>query len=271
MFIDESPTYFEETVLSTKTKFDERCPRCVGYQILNKDTGELIPASCNTYRCEHCGWRKKNRLAKALQAYFKQFKIIRFWTFTFQSKIFDLSDETNQLKIASECWRRFVNNLRRSKKLSKHQQKVQYVKVTELHKTGVPHFHVFFDRWIPRAIIQEIWEHSIRSKIDYKEKTGNSFVEGIKNAKAAAEYVCKYMMKTILEISASTKSRIWSKSSRTKIFPVKPFYSPWLFINSRSESLYSFSLRVSSQESSLIYPEYYLTADFENKYIANSS
>ena len=176
-----------------------------------------------------------------------------------------------KVKLSSEIWRRFMISVRRSKLLTKHRRAVQYVKVLEIQKNGSPHYHVFFDRWIERYIINSLWEKAILSIVWYWGKSGNAYVEGIKNRKAAAAYVSKYLVKTINELQMSVKLRIWSKSNKTSIFDKKPFYTPWLFCNLMRESLYLLSLRATSQEFNRKYWDFYLTADKEFKYIANVS
>jgi DNA-directed RNA polymerase subunit RPC12/RpoP len=246
------------------------CPRCNKLFFVNTLTGEIVKGRCNTYACEYCGYRKARKLQNALKNYFQKFKYIRLWTFTVSSKLFENIPEADKFRALSEIWRRFLNNLRRDKRLSPVMQKVQYVKVLELQKSGNPHYHCFFDRWIPRAIINAIWEsilehfynsgflYSINDEIEdyYSDapdvhifnKFGNAYVEGAVSASTASDYISKYLMKTIKDLSAVIKARVWTKSSRVRLFPLKPLPSPWMLLLSAEKLLYLFSLRATSPE-----------------------
>lgn len=269
------------------------CPRCDKLFFVNTVTGEIVKGKCNTYACEYCGYRKARKLQNALKNYFKQYQYIRLWTFTVSSKLFENLPEAQKFKALSEIWRRFLNNLRRDKRLSHTQQKVQYVKVLELQKSGNPHYHCFFDRWIPRQVVNEIWEYilkhfyesgflySINDEIeDYSDeapdehtfnKFGNAYVEGAVSASTAADYISKYLMKTIKDLAQVIKARVWTKSSRVRLFPLKPLPSPWMLLSSAEKLLYLFSLRATSQEnnSELKLFEHNIQ-DLEN-YIGNTS
>jgi hypothetical protein len=53
-------------------------------------------------------------------------------------------------------------------------------------------------------------------------------------------------MKTIKDLSSSIKARVWTKSSKVRIFPLKPLPSPWTTLQNAERLLYLYSLRTSS-------------------------
>jgi hypothetical protein len=223
------------------------CPKFDLPYFLNIETGEIVKGSCKTYACEYCGPRKARKLQNALQTYFQRFSYIRFWTFTFSSEVFKNTPGKNYFKLSAEIWRRFLNNLRRSSELSAHQAKVQYVKVLELHKSGIPHFHVFFDRWIPRCVINKIWQDAIFTCSEFPSQTGNAYVEGMTTARKASSYITKYLMKTVRELSQVLKCRVWSKSNRVPLFEKSVKKKVWLMFKTEADLLYLSSLRVTSR------------------------
>lgn len=224
------------------------CMRCRNIFFVSTRTGEIVSGKCNTYKCEYCGFRKARRLQNALKTYFSQFKIIRFWTFTFKASVFASLSNKDKFKMSSEIWRRFLNNVRRSPSLSPHQRKFNYVKVMELTQAGFPHYHCFFDRFIDRNTINEIWENVIRNFLHFDGKVGNAYVEGATTPKKASDYISKYLMKTVRELSRILNCRIWSKSAKVRLFPLKPKNSEWLVYKLSGELLYLLSLRVTSLE-----------------------
>ncbi len=230
-----------------KEKEIKECKKAQFLYFVNTETGELVKGRCKTYRCDYCGPRKARKLQNAFYEYFKQFKIIRFWTFTFSEHLFVNLDVNKSFKLASEIWRRFINNARRDTRLSKYDRSFQYVKVAETQKNGSPHYHVFFDRWIARYIINDIWESVIRLYYSNQKKVGNAYVEGIISCKDAAKYISKYMIKTVKSIQVRIRFRVWSKSGRVALFEKIVRKEVWLKYKSRQFYLYLSSLRVTSQ------------------------
>lgn len=226
----------------------ETCPQSGFLHFLNTETGETVAGKCNVYRCEFCGPRKARRLQNAIYQYFKKFKFLRFWTFTYSSKVFlDLTQE-EKAKLSAKIWQHFLIGVRRSPLLSEYQRKFQYVKVLEFQKNGTPHYHAFFDRFIPRVILSDIWDSTISNYFQSTDKVGNIFVEGIITARKASNYVTKYLVKTIRSLSNNCKARIWSKSEKVSLFEKKIRHSNWIAILGGEKALYLYSLRASLQE-----------------------
>jgi hypothetical protein len=164
---------YPETVAEKLT----HCPRCENIFFVNSRTGQYLRGQCNTYSCEYCGYRKARKLQNALREYLKKFKFIRMWTFTFTDKIVQELTTEEKFKFASKAWQNFLIFARRHPKLSKYDRKFQYVKVVELQKNGTPHYHCIFDRYIPRTLLNEIWEQVLHKMQVYDGKIGNAYVE----------------------------------------------------------------------------------------------
>jgi len=202
------------------------CPNhAPNFRLWNTQTGELVPLPCNKYSCPVCGRKKLQKLYSALNRYFSQFKYIRLWTFTLSSTV--AVDRINHYKILSECWRRFVTELRRSKYISKKMRLVSYVRVCEPHVIDSDrpkldlfndyfHFHVLFTEFIPIDFVMKIWEHICQEYCQVNNHIASCWVKGMVNCKAAAKYVCKYVSKGASLLSKFQKK--WTKSSRVSIF-----------------------------------------------------
>lgn len=280
------------------------CPRCDKLFFVNISTGEIVKGKCNTYRCEFCGYRKARRLQNALKDYFIKFKIIRLWTFTITDQLINHFPENDKFKMFSEIWRRFLNNIRRDKRLTKSERNFQYVKVLELQKQGNPHYHVFFDRWVSREVVNDVWErlliqlyqsgftYNIDDESEFEDeffvpeknitKFGNAYVESNIDKKTgahkygftpaqASSYITKYLMKTIKDLASLIKARVWTKSSRVRLFPFKALPSPWTTLQNAERLLYLYSLRATSPSETgqiVLIDHNYCTLD---NYIGNTS
>jgi len=210
-------------ILNETPCFNSFSKRNIYYDVAK---GEKYRIPCTTYGCKKHGWKRKKRLVDALTNWLSKLSHIRFWTFTVSSKIAESSSLFNELFV--KIWHRFITELRRTKLLSEKQRKVDYVKVYELHKSGKLHVHLFFSDYLPRQIIERLWDYSIRkvTKFDefaetdfpsHKVKLGNTFVKGMKSAKFGANYVAKYVVKMAQYKNSIVRS--WSKSSKVSIFP----------------------------------------------------
>lgn len=211
-----------------------KCKSTEHLRFLNKDSGEIIRVQCNTYACEYCGKRKVLRLRIALQKYLSQFEYVRMWTFTCTPRFSSSPKEHHDLM--RKAWRIFTKELRRCNLLKEAQKKVQYVKTTELHKSGFVHFHAVFTVYIPWTTVQQLWEKSCQQILHTREHVSNCNVHALKqSAKVVANYLTKsvvcgagasrigaYMTKADDSLQNLSKlgKRVkrWSKSSRISIF-----------------------------------------------------
>lgn len=229
----KKPNIFNESTPSIP------CPRTSDFLALEHvDTHERVPIVCNTYRCPVCGPIKVWRLKKALTNLFQSWKQIRFWTLTMKNDLFETSDE--QYKVLMEAWRYFITYVRRSKALTKYQSQFRYVKIPEMHKSGYWHLHVVVDRYINREILQRIWERIIQEFLNRDSHVASIYIELIPNAKKAANYICKYITKSIHD-KCPTK-RFFSTSYHLCIFEKKEKSGNWFVVflrESSSEKQYS--------------------------------
>jgi len=203
------------------------CPNIRSYlKFVNTTTGVVIPVPCNSYSCPYCGKFKARRLYNALYSYFKQFKIIRFWTFTISSDIGCTKKE--HYKIFTEVWRRFINEIRRNVLFSKKQKNFQYVRVAEPHKSGYIHFHAIFTEYFPRDVLQKLWDNLCKRLTGREKHTGTCIVKGIISTKNACRYISKYVLKSVNYLFKHSKK--WTKSGKTGIFPKKAKNGEWTIL-----------------------------------------
>lgn len=215
-------------------------------------TGEHIELKCKSYSCAYCGEIKRNRLAYYLNSYLNNFQIIRFWTLTIRSTAFEYN--ANKIKLASEIFRRFTNNVRRNNALGKNEQQFQYVKVLEFHKSGSPHFHVIVDRFLPVNILRALWQKAINDVLGKSGWNGNVHVKANLTKKSASNYIAKYVVKTAKELKPRQKARLWSKSNKIAIFPKKEPSKEWVLISFGSvfEALILNHNSITSQEADIL-------------------
>jgi len=168
---------------------------------------------------------KENELKEAIERRVKSWEKVRFWTFTLTSKYFKNKDEHR--KALSEIWRYFVTELRRNKILNEKQRNVQYIRVSEPHKSGYFHFHVFFSEYIHFNSIKQIWEWACNSATKLPGKLGSVDVRGNIKANTCAKYVVKYVVKTAHSMakgqnlySCSGNEALFEKVEKTESYAV---------------------------------------------------
>lgn len=215
----------------------KHCPNLGVYHIVNTKTGEIVQLPCNTYACPVCGERKAFKLQKALEAKFECFDYVRMFTFTFRTSVF--FNQKHAIIRASEIWRRFINNVRRDKRLNAKLRNFQYVKLIEFTKRDYPHYHVLCDRYMPVKILSEHWNHAINTVCNNHGYNGSVNAKGMKSSKQAARYVTKYVLKTAREFKGKldkyfsfkrNKLKLYTKSSLMKLFYPKSSLDHWEFI-----------------------------------------
>lgn len=161
--------------------------------VYNTRTGKSHKPHCKSYSCEKHGWKHAKRLQEAIEATVSEWDKIRFWTFTLSSKLFNAPEEHS--KCLSKIWRYFVTELRRNKILSESDRKVDYIRVSEMHKSGYIHFHCFFNRYIHFSKIYALWLRATEVVLGRSDKVSGCYVVGNRNAKTVAKYVSKYVTK----------------------------------------------------------------------------
>jgi hypothetical protein len=202
------------------------CPKCSGFRLHNIYTHETIVLSCRTYGCPVCGPKKINRLRYYLRQKISSWNHIRLFTFTMTNRYHNTPEE--HYKTLCLVWRYFITYVRRTLALSKRQRNFSYVKCPDLHKSGYIHFHAFFSEYMPRTVLNEIWEQACQKILSCDTHAGNVHAEGIYNARVAANYVTKYITKS-LELAPFLLYR-YSKSKDVKLFPAKKHSEGWLIL-----------------------------------------
>ena len=215
----------------------KECPNKKGYTLLNLNTGEIGELNCNTYYCDYCGPRKVARLKKAIYEAVRPNEYVRMFTFTFRSTHF--VNQEHCIIRAREIWRRFINNIRRDKSLSKKARNFQYIKLVEFHLSGYPHFHVLGDQYMPQKVLYYHWRNAINTVMGWDGNHGTVNAKGHRSARGAAYYVAKYVTKTSKSYEKYNlapvfnwerrRFRLYSKSSMFKLFPKKCPIHRWQF------------------------------------------
>jgi len=209
------------------------CPDCYirKFTLVNTTTGQTCEPWCHKYTCPANGWIKQKALKDGILNFIKNWKIIRFWTFTLSSKYFENTE--HHYRIMAQSWRYFVTYLRRSKLLSKTENNLQYIRVVELHKSGFAHFHCFFDRFIDIRKVWTLWHAAVYAATELEGDVCYCYVKGIKCRKFVASYVVKYVVKTMLTVAF--RLRTYSKSSRVALFVKKAKDGSWVLLRKGSD------------------------------------
>jgi len=205
------------------------CERNPHSALFNTKTNEIIRPGCNTYGCPECGPKKARKLGEHLKKYLEDWDHIRFWTFTMSNKYHE--DENEHYRDLMNIWSKFITYLRRSKSLRKKQQKFQFIRVIERHKSGYMHLHVFISEYLPYEVVNPIWESLCKEYCKTEEHCGQSFVKGLKNAGFVSFYVTKYVTKAVVQLTE--RVRRWGTSHGIKIFPVKKTSGLWIYLDVR--------------------------------------
>lgn len=217
-----APNYYQ-----TQKCSNEYIQRIVMY---NHETGKYFQPKCKSYSCPKHGFIQRERLAKAIQKWLKGLDHIRFWTFTIRKTNNYSVEEFNELY--KRVWHRFITELRRNKMLTKREQKMDYIKVYEVHKTGCLHIHLFATEYIHWTKLQSLWDYSVGCHFNINGKSGNVHTKRKVSLKDAAWYIAKYVTKIALQVDV--KIRAWSKSGRFSIFDKKLKSGKWSIIRKDS-------------------------------------
>lgn len=207
----------------------ERCPKCRG-TLHNTKTGDWFYASCRTYSCPVCGPRKVKRLRRAIIKWLKG-KRVRIWTFTLSSKYF--TDPVEHFKVLQEAFRRTIKDIRRLKRYEQNKQ-IQYIAIREPHQSGFAHLHVLVTQYIRVELVQELFDSHIRyllllqGRVDLADKICNVHIEAVYTTKGIANYLVKYITKSIQ--TKEKPYRVHYTKSNFRLFPKKEKSTEtWIF------------------------------------------
>lgn len=214
-----------------------KCQRVIGGLVGFTGTKILsIPLRCNQWTCPACQIRLKKQLRKRiLQGRITQEGVpkygLKFLTLTYggresREKHILRYDENGPVYNASEIYSEMstaFNDMITA--LMKFYGKFRYFRVTELHKDGVPHFHVLLagKNIVPIDLlshIENLWRFKygfgfVKLNTPYKATGKHHF----NNAKHAVNYMLKYITKDVL--SAGKYKRVFSASRDALLKKIK--------------------------------------------------
>src|SRR5262245_8786744 len=105
---------------------------------------------CKRLSCVQCGPKGARRYRRAIAREAEVRGLKRFLTLTINPVRLLQEDSADYIR---ECWNKFRTYLKRE-----FGQRVEYIAVLELHKSGVAHLHVLIDRYIPKEWLDSAWK-----------------------------------------------------------------------------------------------------------------
>jgi hypothetical protein len=203
-----------------------KCPNTsTDSYLLNNKTGATLPIGCGRWDCPVCGEKKLWRLKKGIYNFIKNWKYIRHMTLSLSSNCSDSKED--HYKLLQECWRRFINELRRTKSLRADQRRFQYIRVPEEHKSGYMHMHVIIDSFLDVKQLFPIWQHIIHEASHDPFLGGSVVITLLPTAKDGARYITKYVSKLLT--TQNFLVRKYSKSKEVVIFVKNISTGEWSF------------------------------------------
>lgn len=216
--------YFDNTLLT--------CPRCQGLFFYNPDTAQILKMKCKTYSCPFCGGKKAKSLEIGITKWIEKWELRRLWTFTYRTTMFQDYTDIECIKFSSQIWHYFITYVRRHPALNKTLRNFQYIRVLEFTKKGFPHYHCFFDRYLPIQIMHSCWCSAINTVMKTSGTMGNvDIAKHCHDAVKAAAYVVKYVLKSVDEFPSNRGFRLYTKSSRVSLFEKFAKNGKWYMIN----------------------------------------
>jgi hypothetical protein len=167
------------------------------------------------------------------------------WTFTISSNVVSLSENA---KLWSVAWRRFITELRRCDELNDIQKRTSYFRVAEIHKSGYIHYHVCVNKYLPVQIIRALWKRCVAYALGYYPKNAfaNVNIKLITTADSAAKYVSKYLEKGIAAEEYNDILRTSKSRDLPAFFPKKISVAEFVVLNTTDAYHYSLFVRFKS-------------------------
>jgi len=154
------------------------CPWAKSILITDHETGGLVlcPVTCKRWGCPYCAKRKIRKLAFLTNGA----KPNRWARLGVDPKLYDSPKE------AWEKTSPAIPELRR--KLLAHAGEFEYLRVTELHQSGYPHYHLLIrSPFIPKKIFDDEWAKLTGAPYNWLAKINDSF--------SSFRYLVKYLTK----------------------------------------------------------------------------
>jgi hypothetical protein len=177
---------------------------------------QYLMAKCHKLRCPDCGPKKASRYKQAAIAAARKHGLIRLVTLTLDPGL--IPADENSLQYIQQVWSRFRTFLRDKRGL-----KLDYIRVVELHESGVAHFHLVIRQTIAQDNLRKWWQEC---------GGGHQCTIGMPNRRDPAAYATKYISKRYME-TLPPGTRVIATSQGIKLFaervPTGWVYSPTSF------------------------------------------
>jgi hypothetical protein len=156
---------------------------------------KLIRFRCGRLDCPVCRNIKRKRLIRRLHAAAFP-KIITFWTITTDPKVLDPQTATETI---NHRWHQVCRNLLRA------YPGIKYFRVLEFTRSGLPHLHVIFDRYVDWSLLQSMLINKLFGEVLHFKRIPRD---------QAFAYLTKYLSKALdhFQLARDLHLRTWSCS-----------------------------------------------------------
>ena len=127
--------------------------RCGSYTYsgcLEQGIETLVRGACKSWKCEYCAEVKSEMYRRGITRLAKEHDLATFMSLTLDRK----KIRGNMFDYINRVWHRMITRLRRGFHLNHARPYITvlgsfpFIKVLELQRDGVPHFHVLLPRWV---------------------------------------------------------------------------------------------------------------------------
>ena len=176
----------------------------------NEKFNQYIPLAikCKSYFCPQCAKAKKVKFIKRIEKTIEK----ETWRFLTLTTVNTGNNTIDVLKEINNSWNKFATLLRRKF------VNLKYIKVLEVGKNGMVHYHILINCYIPHQLIQKFWyKYTGAFKVQIEKPSNHNKIIG---------YLAKYFAKqtddsTQNELFYLTNKRrfSFSKNCDSKIIP----------------------------------------------------
>ena len=154
------------------------CPWAKSILVIDPETEGLVlcPVTCKRWGCPFCA---KNKIRKL--AYLTNGAEPNRWI--------RLGVDPSLYSSPKEAWEKTSNSLpEAARQIRKEGKECEYLRVTELHKSGFPHYHALLrSSYIPQKMLSDIWARLTAAPVVWIAKIDSSF--------SSFRYLVKYLTK----------------------------------------------------------------------------
>lgn len=193
---------------------------------MHKETGEVHPFRCGSWKCATCGPKKEQKLYAALVDVVQRWGYVRMWTVTLKRR--EEETPTEHRKRLARCWHSFVGRMRGRRGRGGFAPAVQYVRITELHpgggwQNGFRHYHILVSQYIDARVFIAMWKTVTSGE-------GSAHVKGVRNVKKAVSYVCKYVSKGSRSEDREKNEPIYTRSHGLALYKKRESTGMWMLL-----------------------------------------